>query len=325
MKKILPDGVWPVMLTLFTDEDQVDYPAMGRLVDWYIENGASGLFAVCQSSEMTRLSLDERVELARFVKQHANGRVPVVSSGHISDSLQGQIEEAQAIAATGIDAFVLVASRVCPQGESEETWKQLVTQILDAVPDVDFGLYECPAPYHRLLSPEAIGWCAATDRFTFMKETSSNPAQDIAKVQAAKGSRLKIYNTNGNSLLSTLRGGGSGYCGIMGNFHPDLYAWMCSNWQEHPQMAELLQTILGPLVLFEGRLYPTSAKYLLQLEGLGNSLHSRVRPSDDMTYRNRLEIAQLRGLCDYARAVLRGDTTNIPAVALPSLAESALA
>jgi len=320
MKKTLPDGVWPVMLTLFTEDNHIDYPAMGRLVDWYIDNGAQGLFAVCQSSEMVQLSLAERVELARFVVQHANGRVPVVASGHCAETLEGQIEEARAIGATGIDAFVLVASRVCSREQSEETWKQLVAQILAAVPDVDFGLYECPAPYHRLLSPDAIAWCAATDRFVFMKETSSDPQQDIAKVQAAKGSRLKIYNTNGNSLLATLRGGGSGYCGIMGNFHPDLYSWMCANWQTQPQKAGLLQTILGPLVLFEGRLYPTSAKYLLQLEGLENTLHSRVRPSNDMTYRNRLEIAQLRALCDYARQMLDSDASVPTAAALEPVA-----
>lgn len=309
MKTILPDGVWPVMLTLFTDDNEVDYPAMGRLVDWYIENGAAGLFAVCQSSEMVQLSLEERVELARFVKQHAGDRVPVVASGHISDAIEEQIAETRAIAATGIDAFVLVTSRVCGKDESDETWKSLVTQILDAVPDVDFGLYECPAPYHRLLTPEVIAWCGATGRFTFMKETSSEPTQDIAKVQAAKGSRLKIYNTNGNSILTTLRGGGSGYCGIMGNFHPDLYVWLCENWESQPEKAELLQTILGPLVLFEGRLYPTSAKYLLQQEGLGNSLQTRVRPSNDMTTRNRTEIAQLRALTDYARALISDEVT----------------
>ena len=30
------DGVWPVMLTPFTDANEVDYEALGKLVDWYI-------------------------------------------------------------------------------------------------------------------------------------------------------------------------------------------------------------------------------------------------------------------------------------------------
>lgn len=40
-------GVYPVMLTPFTEDDQVDYESLGRLVDWYIEKGVDGLFADC--------------------------------------------------------------------------------------------------------------------------------------------------------------------------------------------------------------------------------------------------------------------------------------
>ncbi len=72
-------GVWPVMLTPFTEEGQVDYPALERLIEWYIDNGVSGLFAVCQSSEMFFLSLEERIKIAGFVKEKAAGRVPVIA------------------------------------------------------------------------------------------------------------------------------------------------------------------------------------------------------------------------------------------------------
>ena len=57
MNRQFADGVWPVMLTPFTGENEVDYESLGRLVDWYIEAGVAGLFADCQSSEMFYLSL----------------------------------------------------------------------------------------------------------------------------------------------------------------------------------------------------------------------------------------------------------------------------
>ena len=69
------------MLTPFTDNNEVDYHALEQLINWYIENGVDGLFAVCQSSEMVYLSLEERIEIASFVKQKAKGRVPVIASG----------------------------------------------------------------------------------------------------------------------------------------------------------------------------------------------------------------------------------------------------
>ena len=116
------DGVWPVMLTPFTDNNQVDYDALGKLVDWYIENGVAGLFADCQSSEMFFLTLEDRVQIARFVKERADGRVSVVASGHISDSISGQAEELNAVAETGVDAVILLTNRLAETGESDEIW-----------------------------------------------------------------------------------------------------------------------------------------------------------------------------------------------------------
>lgn len=69
MERKFNNGVWPVMLTPFTDDNEVDYGSLEKLVNWYIENGVAGLFADCQSSEMFYLSLEERVKIASFVKK----------------------------------------------------------------------------------------------------------------------------------------------------------------------------------------------------------------------------------------------------------------
>ena len=92
MSNNFPGGVWPVMLTPYTKDNQVDYQALAELIEWYKREGVSGFFAVCQSSEMFFLSLEERVAVARFVKEHA-GDLPVVASGHVSDAFEDQVEE----------------------------------------------------------------------------------------------------------------------------------------------------------------------------------------------------------------------------------------
>lgn len=73
MVNTFPGGVWPTMLTPFTKENEVDYPALEQMIEWYIDNGVAGLFAVCQSSEMFHLTLDERVNVARWVKEKLVG------------------------------------------------------------------------------------------------------------------------------------------------------------------------------------------------------------------------------------------------------------
>jgi 4-hydroxy-tetrahydrodipicolinate synthase len=52
------------MLTPFDVNGDVDHDALDALVDWYLSKGVAGLFAVCQSSEMFALSLEERTEIA---------------------------------------------------------------------------------------------------------------------------------------------------------------------------------------------------------------------------------------------------------------------
>jgi 4-hydroxy-tetrahydrodipicolinate synthase len=147
------NGIVPVMLTPFTAGDRIDYPALAKLIDWYLEKGVDALFAVCQSSEMQFLSLEERVELANFVVQHVNGRIPVIASGHISDDIDAQKSELLAMAQTGIDALVLVTNHLDPRNEGSEVFYATLNTLLDTLPaSLPLGLYECPAPYRRCLA-----------------------------------------------------------------------------------------------------------------------------------------------------------------------------
>ena len=144
----LSGGVWPTMTTPFTEDDAVDYEVLGKQVEWYISRGVSGLFAVCQSSEMFFLSLQERVSIAKYVKQRADGRVPVIASGHISDSFEEQVKELNAISEAGVDAVVLITNRLASEEESDEVWIERMEELLRHVPSaVTLGLYECPHPY----------------------------------------------------------------------------------------------------------------------------------------------------------------------------------
>ena len=107
-------GIIPVMLTPFTPDNKIDWAGYERLIEWYIDNGAEALFAVCMSSEMHYLELEERIELARFTVETVNKRLPVVASGHVSEGLAEQRTELAAIADTGVDGVVLVTNRLVP-------------------------------------------------------------------------------------------------------------------------------------------------------------------------------------------------------------------
>lgn len=289
------------MVTPFTTDNEIDYNGLASMIDWYIANGVHGLFAVCQSSEMFALSLEERVELARFVKAHAAGRVPVIASGHISDSMEEQIEEIQRISSTGVDAFVLVSNRLAAEHEDDEVWRRNAEVLLSRVPDVAFGVYECPYPYKRLLSPELLKWCADTGRFYFLKDTCCNVDQLRVKIEAVRGTRLKVFNANATTLLESLQLGAAGFSGVMANFHPDLYAKLFGIYEKDPGQANALQSFLGSASLIELQYYPVNAKYHLSLEGIPLTIHSRVKDAGLLKPNHRLEVQQLEEMAGMVR------------------------
>ncbi len=115
MTTVLPPGLYPVMLTPFTDDGAIDWRGVDALTDWYLDNGATGLFAVCLSSEMYDLTDDERLALARRVVARAAPRgAPVVASGTFGGSIAMQAAFVRRMADTGVAAVVALACQLAP-------------------------------------------------------------------------------------------------------------------------------------------------------------------------------------------------------------------
>jgi len=297
MKRTIPGGVYPTMITPYTDDGRIDWNALEALVEWHIEHGVAGFFAVCQSSEMFHLSLRERLELARMSIKFARGRVPVLVSGHVADTLDDQIEEAKMMADTGADALILVTNRFANRHEADDVFKRnLETFIARFDRDILLGFYECPTPYKRHLDSDLMRFVVETGRFGFLKDTCCRIGDIRAKIEATKNSSFKLFNANAATLLGSLQEGAAGYSGIMTHFHSDLYVWICKHWKDQPERARKLQDFLGLASVIEYQLYPINAMYALQLEGLPIKLASRRADARQFTESMQLEVEQLMGL-----------------------------
>jgi 4-hydroxy-tetrahydrodipicolinate synthase len=270
-------GVIPVMLTPFTEADAIDYSGLENLIEWYIANGADALFAVAQSSEMQFLSLDERVALARFVVRKAAGRVPVIASGHVSDSRDDQVTELTSIAATGVDGLVLVTNRFDPKGQGSAVFMDNLRHLLDALPaDLPLGLYECPAPFRRLLSDDELTFCADSGRFAILKDVSCDLETVKRRVALTKSSSLAVVNANAAIAFDAMRAGSAGFTGVFTNFHPDLYKWLMVHSSAHPALADDLSVYLALAAMAEPMGYPKLAKLYHQRLGTFACVRSRA-------------------------------------------------
>ena len=287
------DGLWPVMITPFTAEGDIDYASLERLIDWYERHGAAGLFAACQSSEIFFLSLKEREELVRFVKGHAH--VPVIASGHVSENVWAQIDELNCMHRAGADALIMITNRLCLPGQAGESFLPRLKMMMDHIdPEVPLGFYECPYPFKRLITLDELRWCAESGRFAFMKDTCCDIELIRARLRAIEGSSLSLFNANTTTFLDSLRAGAAGFSGVMMNFHMELYRWLWQNWREQPEKAEQVQAFLTVFSEIERQYYPVNAKYhLKEIEGVLDSAFARVKPESGLTETFRDEVRQL--------------------------------
>ena len=261
-------GNWPVMLTPFNSDKSIDWHSLNNLIDWYLAAGCSGLFAVCQSSEMFELTDEERLQVAGHVVARVEGRVPVIATGTFSEVTDEQVRFINKIYDTGVTAVVTLTNFFAKADQSDQVWIENMKRLVAKTGDIPLGIYECPVPYKRLLSAETVAWAVKSGKIFWSKDTSENIDQIRTKLKIIQGSNLSLYNAHIGSLLESLQAGVAGFSGIDSNYYPRLYTWMCENWEREPKLAEELQQFFNWGRMTIDVKYPRSAKHYLMMLGV---------------------------------------------------------
>ncbi len=273
-KKDKYKGLWPVMLTPFTQAGEVDIRCLEQLTEFYLEHGATGLFANCLSSEMFELSEKERIAIIKTVVANVKGKVPVAATGTFTDSTEDQLEFIKKISDLGVDVVVIVTGIIAGKEDEESVLKEKLMQLAYKTGDTKLGLYECPVPYKRIISPDLVNQLCKTGRFSYLKDTTCDTDQVLAKVKAAENSNLSIFNANTPTSLDTLKGGADGISPISANFYPELYSWLIRYFNdiEKSGTVEYLNRYLTLMDAVTRINYPMSAKVFLAKRGI------KIRP-----------------------------------------------
>src|SRR6476620_9279724 len=261
----------PVMITPFNLKAKVDLDVVSELVEFYLSTGVKGLFANCLSSEMYSISEDERLELTRHIVKEVRGRVPIVATGSFGLTISDKSEFAKKIYDTGINAVILITGHFANIEDSDDVLLSNFDKMFRITPGIPLGLYECPAPYKRILSTNVFKALLESDRLVYHKDTSLELERIKAKLDLVKqNSKMEFYDAHTPNAMYSLQMGAKGMSSISGNFYPEILVWMCNNANDPSKLDEVkwLQqelTAVDPLI---HQAYPMSAKYFLQKRGL---------------------------------------------------------
>jgi 4-hydroxy-tetrahydrodipicolinate synthase len=262
----------PVMITPFNLKAKVDQDAVSRLVDFYLAAGVKGFFANCLSSEMYSISEDERLELTRHIVRYVNGRVPIVATGSFGLTIEDKAEFTSKIYDTGIDAVILITGHYANVDDNDDVLMRNFEKMFRLTGNIPLGLYECPAPYKRIITADVFKKLLSFDRLVYHKDTSIELQQVKAKLDVVQNSKTKLqfYDAHTPNAMYSLQMGARGMSSISGNFYPEILVWMCNN-ANNPDMAQTVTWLQSELTRVDPLIhvaYPLSAKYFLRKRGL---------------------------------------------------------
>ncbi|QMW04524.1 dihydrodipicolinate synthase family protein [Spirosoma foliorum] len=275
--KTVEKGFIPVMLTPFTGTGAIDFDALTRLTELYLQAGAAGLFANCLSSEMFELSESERIQIIEHVIKVVNGAVPVVATGTFGGPIAQQADFVKRVHNTGTQAVILITGLLADEAESDAVFNERVFQLLDQTESVPVGFYECPVPYKRLISPEQLQLFVNTGRVIYHKDTSLDLAQIKEKIRLASRPGFGLYDAYMVHAVDSLKAGSAGLSCIQGNFFPELIVWLCQNYNNadlQTEVAKVQQFLIDKMDVIHN-VYPTVSKYFLQLRGFDMTTFTR--------------------------------------------------
>ena len=168
LTKETKDGIYSLMLTPYFEDRTIDYATYEKYTEWQVSQGVDHLFAVCGSSEMTKLTLEERLKLATLTAKH-KGNTTIVATANIEETLEGNIEEIKKMEQTGVDGLVLTTKGL---GDDDDKIVDYITKLLD-VASLPVFLYEFPGFRPHLMSGKAYGELAKTGKIWGIKDTTS--------------------------------------------------------------------------------------------------------------------------------------------------------
>lgn len=287
------DGLTVAMVTPFRAKDgAIDYPATERLIEFMLEGGVENLVVSGSTGEAATCTVEERLELWRFVKERVRGRVPVIA-GTGTNSTADSITLTRAAESIGMDGAMLVTpfyNKPTPRGQVEHFTAVARSTQLPIV------VYNVPGRTGTNTMPETLEKLRDVKNIVAIKEASGS--LDQASAVRAK-TPFTLLCGDDSLTLPMIAVGATGVISVAGNAAPRQMRELCDHARAGRMTeAEALHRRLLPL--FKGLFVesnPGPVKYLLSaMRLIDNTLRLPMVPVEPATERVVLESAKAAGL-----------------------------
>lgn len=228
MKQNIFRGLGVALITPFTESGEVDYNALGNLVEYQISNGADFLCILATTSESPCLSKQEKLDIQHFIVNLVDRRVPIVI-GCGGNNTYAIAEELRNGDFNGIDGIL----SVCPyynKPTQEGLYQHFKT--LACATELPVILYNVPGRTGINMTAETtLRLANDCENIVAIKEASGNLEQ-IDDILKNKPEGFAVLSGDDSLTFPMLAGGAEGVISVIGNALPKEFSQMISLEQE---------------------------------------------------------------------------------------------
>lgn len=261
-------GVGVALITPFKNYD-VDFDALGRMVEYVINGGVDYIVALGSTAETATMSLEERDKVLRFIIKQTNGRVPVVAGmgGNDTKALVDQLRT------FNLEDTVAILSVVPYYNKpSQEGIYQHFMAVAEASP-VPVIIYNVPGRTGLNMTAETtLRLAHATDKIVAVKEASGSIEQ-MQKIIDGRPANFLVLSGDDGLTVELVKRGGDGVISVAANTFPEKFCRTVHKAQEgkiaeaESEIAEMEEAI--NLLFKEGN--PVGAKAMAEVMGLADA------------------------------------------------------
>ena len=214
MTRTIFTGVYVPLVTPFGADGELNAAALKQLIDWVIDNGASGVVPCGTTGESPTLSHEEHQRVIALSVEYSAGRVPVIA-GTGSNSTAEAIDLTIAADELGVDGMLVVApyyNRPSQQGIIAHF------KAVAAATKKPIVMYNIPKRTGVNMEAATVIELAGVKNITGIKEASGDLNQIMAIIQGA--AEFSVLTGDDNLLFSLCALGGHGGICTSSHFLP---------------------------------------------------------------------------------------------------------
>ena len=292
MKNTIFTGMASAIVTPMKSDLSVDYEALGRFIDFQIENGINAIVVMGTTGENATIEYADQKEIIRFTVEKVAKRVPVIA-GTGTNNTAHVLHNTKNACEVGADA-ILVVTPYYNKATQNGLYQHFVT-VADAS-TVPVILYNVPGRTGCNLQPKTVARLAEHPNIVGLKEATGNMAQ-MVEIMHLCGDKIDVYSGEDALTVPMMAMGGAGTISVLSNVAPKQAVAMTDACMAGDYAtAAKMQCDLLPLInaLFS-EVNPIPAKAGVSAMGFGEeNLRLPLTPMEDATRANLYE--QMRKL-----------------------------